>query len=183
MGDHSGDHAARRGVLTIAPPGDDLGPGTKALDFARTGSGLAASLHVAGGESVFTLSEAAIAGARFHARIRFVWDDLRRVELVMTASPDGRRWPEWTHDGELSRKAAHEAWAGAVFGRAMPIRPVLAPEPVMPAAPGPEHPRHIRFDWGEVVSWYDGKAGAASLMVFYGAGTEAEQRRGAPGVW
>jgi hypothetical protein len=70
----------------------------------------------------------------------------------------------------MARKAWAEEWAARVFGKELTIKPIVMeelPEPVYPAMPGPEHPRHAVFEWGEVSSYFDSKAGFAGLWVRY----------------
>ena len=83
-----------------------------------------------------------------------------------------RESADWEAALEANKQAWAEEWAGQVFGKALTIKPIVMPElpePVYPAKPGPEHPRHAVFEWGEVSSYFDSKGGFAGLWVKYDA--------------
>ena len=155
------------GILAL-DTGETIGPALGCRDFADTSAARAGTLHVAAGRSIFELRNCTISGARFHARIEYLWEALQRIDLMMLTDRDGSTWADWTRDNEMARKRAHESWAAAHIGRELVLKPYLLPEPIVPYDAGPDHPRHALFPWGELISFYDDKGGASYLSLCFG---------------
>lgn len=167
MATNSIDPAAT-GCLRLDRTGEVIGPATSASALADLRAAAAGRLHL-GGDASLSLGDQVVHGATFRTTARFSGDRLAQVELCMVRSAAGEQWANWTHENEMHRKAAHERWAAEVFGRAMDLLPFPGPERIVPAEPGPEHPRGAAFPWGMVGSYYDAKGGCAWLVIRYGA--------------
>ena len=167
MMDQRGSDSAGAGGLCFESTGEFIGPGMSAADFATTRLAARGCMHLGASRTEIRFASERVRGAVFHTIIRFEGQRLAEIELLMLESERGERWPEWNYENEMARKAAHERWAASVFERAMELLPYPGPEQVLPASLSPEHARGAAFDWGRVGSYYDGKAGAAWLVVRY----------------
>jgi len=108
------------------------------------------------------LGRPAIVGLEFRA------GSVERAWICLRLPGDGKDWSDWTLEQEMARKRAHDELAFALFGAALTLRPMdVGGKPVLPLFPGPEYPNHARFTWGEVVSGYDSKGGAAEMWISY----------------
>lgn len=96
--------------------------------------------------------------------LRFEGPTLARIDIMLPLAGDEKGWANWTMEGEMSRKASHEAWARHVFGRELEPKQI---EGIIPFEVGADYPRFAAFPWGEVVSYYDSKGGFAYLCVRY----------------
>lgn len=159
------------GFLRFDATGEALGPGMTAAQFAATKVGNHAATHFTGDGARIALGHLEIGVRRFDVTVRFKDGKVAGVELFAPLAGDGKDWSDWTLKGEMERKRVHEEWAAAYFGRAMEPRPIEMEglkEPVVPYEITGEYPRHARFAWGEVASWYDSKGGQAWMTVAYG---------------
>jgi hypothetical protein len=157
------------GTITFDETGDTIGPATTATEAQGLRAFARARLHLAGDAARLSIDRCPIGGRPFNITLHFAGPRLARVELFMLQGTDGRTWDDWTRENELARKAAHEEWARGAFGRELAVKPYLMPEPIYPYEPGPEHPRHAEFAWGDVTSYYDDRAGCSSLIIDYRA--------------
>lgn len=160
------------GWVRFDATGEAIGPGTTSAQIAATEVGRHAATHFTGDGSRLVLGRLEIGGQRFDVTAHFTAGRLARLELFAPLAADGRSWSDWSHQGEMARKHVHERWAAAYFGRPMEPKPIeveglTQPGGVVPFEVGEDYPRHARFEWGEVLSWYDGKAGQAGLAVSY----------------
>lgn len=142
-------------------------------DVERLPTGSVKRMHHGGDETHITLNPHVIRGVCFHINLRFRNDRLNLIELIAANEdvPDVQAaGGAWTRENELARKRFHESWAARALAAPLAIKPWVDPDlpgPVMPANPGPEHPRHAAFAWGEVGSYLDEKGCAALLIVSY----------------
>ena len=161
---------ATTGVLRLDESGYPLGPATtlSELDAARPfGPG---SRRRYGDETYVTLSSQPLNGQVFKITLVFDPDRLAAIDLFLPMAGEGASWADWSLDGERARRAAAEAWAERVFGQVFAIKPYVDPETgrqIMPFDPDREHPKHLRFGWGEVISYYDSKGGMSGMRVRY----------------
>lgn len=166
------------GAITLDATGERLGPRTTAEEFAHLRAAPGAPISVGRGRSRAELARVAAHGAEFRLAALFEGATLARLEMVMLRATDGGSWADWSPQAEMARKANHEAWAARVFGAALAPKPLALDRHGQPIVPEPltwEHPRHAVFDWGEVVSSYDSKAGMSVLVVRYGPTPPAER--------
>lgn len=141
------------GYLVFDETGESVGPATTAAAAQALRIFARARLHLGGGKARLSIDRCLIGGRPFNITLHFDGPRLARIDLFALQAADGKSWNDWTRENEMARKAAHEAWAEAAFGRPLTIKPHLMPEPVFPFDPGPDHPRHAVFDWGEVTSY------------------------------
>ncbi len=73
---------------------------------------------------------------------------LRSVELCHSDPKFGTSWEDHSMEKEMARKDSHDAWLAACIGEAR------------------------KFDWGEVFSAYDQKAGNSGIVIKYVEGAE-----------
>ena len=161
-----------RGDLYFEETGESVGPETTPGSFETTKLRKLGSLHLSPDLSTCKLAERRIFGESFNVTLTFRGQHLSNVDLFPNRPGDAKGWAGWTREIEMARKAWAEQWAARVFGKKLTIKPIVLdelPEPVYPATPGPEHPRHAVFEWGEVSSYFDDKAGFAGLWIRYGA--------------
>jgi hypothetical protein len=112
--------------------------------------------------------EGAVLGRHVIAGLEFRDGRLARASIFARLEGDGTSWSDWTLDQEMRRKRAHEELGAALFGRELALRPMdINGKSILPLEPGPEHPRHAVFSWGELVSGYDSKGGMAEMWVVY----------------
>jgi hypothetical protein len=159
-----------RGELFFDESGETLGPSTTVNSFEATALRKLSSLHLSPDRATCKLAERRIFGDSFNVSLTFVGQRLQTIDLFPNRPGDAQGWSGWTKEKEMARKAWAEEWAARVFGKPLTIKPFVLeelPEPVFPATPGPEHPRHAVFDWGEVCSYFDDKAGFAGLWIRY----------------
>ncbi|MGH7131365.1 MAG: hypothetical protein ACREJO_05410 [Phycisphaerales bacterium] len=159
------------GFLRFDATGESLGPGMTAAQFTATKVGNHAATHFTGDGARIALGHHEIGGRRFDVTVKFMDGKVAGVELFAPLAGDGKDWSDWTLKGEMERKRVHEEWAAAYFGRAMEPKPIEMEGlngPVVPFEITGEYPRHAKFAWGEVASWYDSKGGQAWMSVVYG---------------
>jgi hypothetical protein len=129
------------------------------------------------GEVQAVLDRAIINGLPFHMSMQFKGEPLHGVELMARDDAACLVLPNpgaWAHENEIARKAWHEAWAKQAFGHSLEIRPIMLDAnalPIIPANPGPDHPRQAVFTWGSVTSYLDQKGGFAFLWIECGPET------------
>ncbi len=159
------------GELYFDETDEVIGSHTTPDDFDKMKLRKFGAVHLSPGRSTCKLAERRLFGESFNVTLTFVGRRLREVDLFPNRPGDAGGWSGWTLEAEMARKAWGEEWAARVFAKELSIKPFVAPElsrPVYPATPGPEHPRHAVFDWGEVCSYFDDKAGFAGIWVRYG---------------
>lgn len=160
------------GALFFDETGEWIGPETTLASFETTKLRALTSVQVGVDKATCKLAERRLFGASFNVTLTFVGERLRRVDMFPNRPDDAKGWDGWTHESEMTRKTWAEEWAARIFGKPLGIKPIVLPdlpEPIYPAKPTPEHPRHALFDWGEVASYYDSKAGFAGLWIHYNA--------------
>lgn len=160
------------GSLRIDDPVETLVPRMSLEDFERSALRPLTSLHLSAEGCTCRLAERRIGGHAFHVTLTFGPDArLASIDLFPVRPGDAAGWSGWTLEQEMDRKRWAESWAERTFGTPLTIKPFeleTSPEPILPANPGPEHPRHAVFAWGEVCSYFDSKAGFAGLWIRYG---------------
>lgn len=142
-------------------------------DVERLPPGAVKRLHSGGTETRITLNPQRVLGVTTHLELHFEGDRLARIQMMAI----NECVPEvmaaggvWSRENELARKRFHERWAAEALGCPLAVKPWVDPDlpgPVMPACPGPEHPRYAEFPWGEIISSLDEKACEADLIVKY----------------
>ena len=157
-----GDRARERSaILTGQQGGFDPATGSLVLDDGTVvGPGVTRSAFLASsladGASELIVNEPhaswsvarAITGRPFRLGLFFEAARLTMVVGALDESEFGREWSDWSREGELARKAAHEAWLA-------PADPAIGD--------GRDYP------WGFVASVLDEKSGGAEIVIRYGA--------------
>ena len=159
------------GFLRFDATGEAVGPGMTAAEFAATKVGHHAATHFTGDGARIALGQEVVGGRRFDVTVRFKDGEVAGLELIAPLGSDGKSWSDWTLNGEMERKRVHEEWAAAYFGKVMEPKPIEMEGlsgPVVPFEINGEYPRHAKFGWGEVASWYGSKGGQAWMTVGYG---------------
>lgn len=162
--------AADTGVLPLPELGLDVGPGTTLAQVDQTGTGRTVGRRRFGDEIHLSFVNLLIADTRFHATLKFRHERLYAIDLFLPQPDDGASWEDWNESSERLRRSAGEAWVRQVFDREMTIKPFVDDQTgteIMPALPDANHPRYARFDWGEIVSYYDPRAAQAGLLIRY----------------
>jgi hypothetical protein len=84
----------------------------------------------------------------------------------MTGDSEG--WAGWSQERERARKETAEAWAKEVFGREMEVKPYeLEGAVIVPFEQHWDTARRAKFPWGEITSYFDGKAGFSGMAIQY----------------
>lgn len=119
------------------------------------------SVHAGRDGSVFSVRTQVMGRTAFLAAT-FEGETLKTVELVLVdgSGSDGLA-------DQAGLKQEHERWLAAQGLALEPMPYILDGVQIMPAAHGPEHPRHVVTAWGEVVSLIDPKNGGASVVIRY----------------
>lgn len=162
---------AADGSIPFDTPLAVLGPGMPLGPFEGSPAGRGASCEYGPKSTRLTWRNARVLGQDAIATAWFAHGMLERVSIYLPLTGDGGDWSKWSHAQEMARKSAHDALAERLFGAPLTIRPIDlhgdGSRLIEPIDPGPEHSRHARFTWGEVVSGYDCRAGMAELWVNY----------------
>ncbi|HRI44282.1 MAG TPA: hypothetical protein PLL78_06920 [Fimbriimonadaceae bacterium] len=96
--------------------------------------------------------------ARILVSAYFEGSALRMIDLVVTDEP-GSTWDEWTTEKEAATKERHDALCRVWLGN--PTEILSSSDEAISGA------LHYVFPWGKVLSGYDSKGGASSIMVRY----------------
>ncbi|MEM6750202.1 MAG: hypothetical protein AAGA57_02620 [Planctomycetota bacterium] len=137
------------GDITFEEPAVALGPGLT-LDAFRDGpAGRSAKLHVANDPyTSWKLAGPHALELSFRVTAWFHAQRLYRVHLLAvdptTENTASGSWDDWSEAQEMQRKTSHDRWMARHTGG------------------------QSLFDWGEVVSRYDDRAGMAFLDIRYG---------------
>jgi len=152
---------AETGELRFDDADERVGPAMSAAVFAGSrlrGQGV---LHLGPAER-FTC-RTYVEGRPAHVTIWFAQGQVASVELVLL---DGAGAKPFSDEPRLKRE--HEAWLLSLTGLEPELVPLLLDgRPLLPATPGPDHPRRVARAWGEAVSLLDAKSGGASIAVRY----------------
>ena len=91
----------------------------------------------------FLVAPREISGLVFFISLWFFGEQL---EFISLATDDGsnRSWSNWSKEAEIKRKSIHDRWLASLLG----------PAPYL-------------YNWGEIMSVYDPKAGDSSIIIRY----------------
>ncbi len=157
------------GKLVFVDPAGEISPAIGARAFARTQLGQEAGMKLDGMRTRFFLDRAVIGGHAFRVEISYEGERLDRVELFLHLPGDKAGWDGWTEANERQRKEAAETWARQIFGKEMEVKPFeLDGEEIVPFEVKWDTVRRAKFEWGEVLSYFDAKAGFSGVAVKYG---------------
>jgi hypothetical protein len=157
------------GVLQVEEPTGAIDPALSARAFAETSLGRTCSMHVEPARTRFLLDRAVLHGLSFGLEITYEADRLARVDLAAKMLGDAKGWDGWTEEGERRRKHSGEMWAEVAFGRTLEPKPLLLEDgtEIVPFERTWKDPLHLKFPGGEVISYFDSKAGFAGVVVTY----------------
>lgn len=167
---HPAPSRSTNGALFFDETGEIIGPRTTPDEYTLTKLRTLGSLRNSPEGLVCGFDSQLVYGVRFNVKLAFSERSLARVDLCPNLASDSSGWAGWTMESEMSRKSIAEKWAERVFGKEMLIKPIVLPdlaEPIHPATPGPDHPRHAVHAWGEVTSYFDSKGGFAAMWIKY----------------
>jgi|ERR1043165_1147052 hypothetical protein len=154
------------GQLRLDDFGQTIGPRTSAAEFAESPAGAKGKIRYAAEFTEVELGACKLQGSRCAAvMVRFVGPKLSRIDVMLPLAGDEKGWANWTMDGEMRRKAAHDKWGEEVFGVKLEPTPM---DGIIPFEITAEYPRSAVTPWGRVASYYDSKGGFAYLCVHYG---------------
>lgn len=162
--------AAQTGQLRFDATGECVGPGTRYSEFANTRTGKLLTKRT-WRETVYAeVSRESLEGMELQISLEFENDQLVRVNLFVPQAGDSKGWDGWTKEGETARQRAGEAWIEKTFGQKPTLKPYISDtgKEIIPAMPVENHPRYLKFPWGEVVSYFDSKGGFPGVTVKYG---------------
>lgn len=157
--------ASSNGDLLLSEFGQTIGPRTLSADFAESKAAAKGKIRYAGDFTEVELGACKLQGTKCAAvTLRFQGPKLARIDVMLPITGDEKGWANWTMDGEMRRKAAHEKWGEELFG--VKLEPAQM-DGIVPFEVGADYPRSAKTPWGEIASYYDSKGGFAYLCVHY----------------
>jgi len=167
------------GVLVVEEPSGVIDPQLGSREFGETPLGQVCGLRLDGMRTRYFMEDAVLGGQAFKVEIVYDGERMERVDLCVKMPGDKKGWDGWTEEGERRRKGLGEAWIAKAFGATADAKPITMEDgvEVVPFENAWDSPRRVLFHGGEVVSYYDSKAGFAGVVVRYGE-MGADQRGG-----
>ena len=93
-------------------------------------------------------------GSQFSMSLCFFGEDIFKVSFSIYDKEYPTSWSEWSLEGELDRKSAHDVTLKKMFNR-LPDEDHGMPMPIC---------KYV-FNWGSVTSGYDSRSGGSSIWV------------------
>jgi hypothetical protein len=157
-----------QGMLDVEAPEGTIDPRMGARAFAETPLGKECGKKLEGMRTHFYLERAQLSGRAYRVEIIYEGEALSHVDLFLHMWGDAEGWAGWSEQRERSRKEQAEEWAKKAFGKAMEVKPFeLEGETVVPFEVKWDTARRLKFEWGEVVSYFDSKGGFSGMGVHY----------------
>ena len=138
---------AATGRLTT-DAGDAIGQDMTRAAFLDSAIGEHAAVLVENEPHASWLVSTKLDGRAFRLALYFEGQRLDMLILALDDPAFGTGWESWSRDGELARKAAHEAWLARLDRSIGEGR---------------------NFPWGFVSSIYDERSGGSEIVIRYGA--------------
>ncbi len=139
------------GTLTTGAD-EAIGPDLTREAFLESPLGSGAELLISNPPNASWVLSRTLGGRPFRVGCYFVGQRLEMVVLALDDSRFGTSWTSWSREGELARKAAHDAWL---------------------AEADPSIGESRSYGWGFVQSVYDDHTSGSQIAIVYADRTAA----------